>query len=113
MSPDVAALIRATIPTSSLSRARQLGGRLQMPAQQHCGIDAFTGFEVIEDREMLAAVDHHALMAEGPIVIAEAAQPVLLLHGDQKITVAGSVREALMVGGVHLIERDARGLVPL
>ena len=56
---------------------------------------------------MLAAVQDHALMAEGPIVIAEAAQPVLLLNGDQKITVARGSRKALVKGRIHLVERDA------
>ena len=59
-----------------------------MPAQQGGGGLVLAGFELVEDGEMLAAVHDHALMAEGPVVIAEAPQPVLLLNRDQQIAVA-------------------------
>src|SRR5271166_6476878 len=82
--------------------ALQPRGTFEMLAQQRGRRRVLAGLEPVQDREVLAAVHHDALIAEGPVVVGKAPQPVLLLDRDQQIAVAGRRREPLMEGRVHL-----------
>jgi ABC-type glutathione transport system ATPase component len=55
---------------------------------------------------VLAARHHHALGAEPPVVVDEAAQPVPLLDRCQEVAVAGGRRQAFAELRVHLEQLD-------
>src|SRR5262245_18151343 len=83
-----------------------------MLKQKAGGALPVTDFESLENGKMITAGHGHALLAEGPVVVAEPAQTILLLHDGQQVSVAGGRSESLVEGCVDLVEGDAGGRAP-
>src|SRR5690349_9764402 len=89
-----------------------LAGSLQMAAHEDGGDFPLVLFQIIEDFQMLAAVDHDPLESEFPVVLRKAPQLILMANGSMNEPVPRGCSEALVKGGIHFEECDTGGFEP-